>query len=123
MSTSHKAILETANAAIQRGDNEGFLTHCTEDTEWKFMGDRVLAGKEAVRKWMAETYQEPPQFVVRHLIEDGDYVVALGDIVAKDEEGNDADFSYCDVWRFRGDKMAELRAFVIKKTPSESKAN
>jgi uncharacterized protein len=32
----------------------------------------------------------------------------------KDEEGRDVDYSYCDVWRFRGGKMVELMAFVIE---------
>jgi hypothetical protein len=30
------------------------------------------------------------------------------------EKGAVVPYSYCDVWRFRGDKLAELRAFVIK---------
>jgi ketosteroid isomerase-like protein len=31
----------------------------------------------------------------------------------KDEDGKMVDYSYCDVWRFRDGKMAELKAFVI----------
>jgi hypothetical protein len=27
--------------------------------------------------------------------------------------------AYCDVWRFEGDKLAELRAFVIRPTIPE----
>ncbi len=114
MSDENKAILEKANAAIVKGDHEGFLAFCTEDTEWIFLGDKTLKGKEAVRQWMAETYLEPPKFKVAHLIAEGDFVAALGEITLKDEDGKEALHSYCDVWRFRGDKMAELKAFVIK---------
>ena len=60
MSEQNKEILEKRNAAISKGDNEGFLVHCMESTEWVFVGDRTLNGKEAVRQWMAETYLEPP---------------------------------------------------------------
>ena len=28
-------------------------------------------------------------------------------------------YAYCDVWRFEGDKLAELRAFVIRPTIPE----
>lgn len=114
MADKNKAILEKANAAIAEGNYEGFLSCCTEDTEWTFVGDKTLKGKEAVRKWMATTYIEPPKFMVARLIAEGDFVTALGNITMKDENGNESHYSYCDVWRFRGDQMSELKAFVIK---------
>ncbi len=114
MSENNKAILEAANAAIAKGNYEGFLSFCTDDTKWTFVGDKTLNGKEAVRQYMAETYIEPPKFTVANLIAEGDFVTAVGDITLKDADGTADHYSYCDVWRFRGDKMVELRAFVIK---------
>jgi uncharacterized protein len=113
MNLSNKAILETANAAITNGDNEGFLTFCTEDTKWVFIGDRTLKGKEAVRQYMATAYVEPPKFMVENLIAEGDFVTATGKISMKNEDGKKVNYSYCDVWTFRDGKMAELKAFVI----------
>jgi uncharacterized protein (TIGR02246 family) len=77
MSEKNKAILEKANAAITEGNNEGFLSFCTEDTEWTFVGDKTLKGKEAVRQYMAETYIEPPKFTVANLIAEGDFVTVM----------------------------------------------
>lgn len=114
MSETHKKVLENANAAIAAGNYEEFLTFCTEDTEWTFVGDRTVIGKEAVRQWMATTYREPPRFKVDRMIAEGDFVAALGEITLKDNEGKTAHHAYCDVWRFRGGRMAELRAFVIE---------
>lgn len=114
MNLSNKAILEKANAAVTEGDNEGFLSFCTEDTEWTFVGDKTLKGKEAVRQYMAKAYVEPPKFMVETLIAEGEYVTAIGKISMKDEDGKMVDYAYCDVWRFRDGKMAELRAFVIE---------
>jgi uncharacterized protein (TIGR02246 family) len=114
MIENNKAVLEKANAAVAQGDNEGFLSHCTEDTKWVFVGDKTLHGKEAVRQWMATTYVEPPKFMVENLIAEGDFVTAIGKISMKDENGETASYLYCDVWRFRDGKMAELKAFVIK---------
>jgi hypothetical protein len=42
MSETHKKVLENANAAIAAGNYEEFLTFCTEDTEWTFVGDRTV---------------------------------------------------------------------------------
>lgn len=50
---------------------------------------------------------------VRQLIADGEFLAALGEITLKDDNGEDAAFSNCDVWRFKGGRMAELNAFVI----------
>ena len=110
---NHKAILEKANAAITSGDYEGFLSFCTEDTEWTFIGEQVLRGKQAVREYMAVTYLEPPKFMVEHLIGEGEFVTAVGKINMKNEEGEMTEYAYCDVWRFREGKMADLKAFVV----------
>jgi ketosteroid isomerase-like protein len=114
MAQEHKTILEKANAAIVKGDNEGFLSFCTDDTVWTFVGDQTLQGKEAVRQYMASAYLEPPKFIVDNVIAEGDFVTAFGKIRLKDTDGQMADYAYCDVWRFRDGKMAELKAFVIK---------
>ena len=112
---TYKEILERANAAISRGDFEGFLSLCTEDTVWTFEGDRRLEGKAAVREWMKATYKEPPRFELHRTIAEGDSLAALGDITLKDAAGKAVDYTYCDVWRFRDGKMAELHAFVVEK--------
>jgi ketosteroid isomerase-like protein len=114
MPVNNKMTLEKANAAITVGDYEGFLSCCTDDTQWTFVGEQTLRGKEAVRHWMATAYLKPPSFRVEHLIAENDFVTALGTITLPDERGQEAEHAYCDVWRFEDGKMAELRAFVIK---------
>ena len=66
-----------------------------------------------VRKWMAENYREPPNFKVSHLISEGDWLTALGEITSKDDEGNEVRYAYCDVWRVREGRLASLQAFVV----------
>lgn len=114
MSDKNKAILEEANAAVSAGDYEKFLSFCADDTEWIFVGEQTLKGKDAVRRYMSETYIEPPKFMVADLIAEGDFVAAIGEITLKDKDGKETHYSYCDVWRFRDGKMAELKAFVVK---------
>jgi uncharacterized protein len=114
MPGSHKEILKKANAAIAQGDYEGFLKFCTEDTQWTFVGDRTLRGKEAVRQWMAATYKEPPRFELDRMVAEGDFVMATGEITLKDEAGKETRNAYCDVWRFREGRMVGLQAFVVE---------
>jgi ketosteroid isomerase-like protein len=65
--------------------------------------------------------QEPPKFTVANIIAEGDFVTLHGDMTMKDKDGKTVPYSYCDFYRFRGDKIAELRAFVIK-TEAKSEA-
>lgn len=113
MSERNKATLQAANAAITEGNYEGFLAYCADDTEWTFVGEQTLRGKEAVRQWMATNYTEPPTFSVANMIAEGDFVVALGAILTKNQDGQVASSAYCDVWRFRQGTIVELRAFVV----------
>jgi uncharacterized protein (TIGR02246 family) len=112
MPTDPKSILEQANAAVAAGDNEGFLRFCTEDVIWHFVGDETIAGKDAVRRYMERSYVHPPEFDVTDLLAEGDTVVAIGEITLTDANGARNRSAYCDIWRLRDGKLAELRAFV-----------
>jgi ketosteroid isomerase-like protein len=113
MSSRNKEVIEKVNAAFARNDVEGFLAYCHEDFEWTMVGDESKKGKAAVRKWMGSAPQEAPKFSIDTVLADGDYVSCIGDMTMN-EGGKVVPYSYCDVWRFRGDKIAELKAFVIK---------
>jgi ketosteroid isomerase-like protein len=117
MSLNNKDVLLKANASVTEGQNEGFLSLCTEDVKWEFVGGKTLIGKEAVREYMKAVYVEPPKFDVENLVAEGDFVTAIGKISMKDDGGKVIDYSYCDVWRFRDGKMAGLKAFVIEIKP------
>ncbi|MBT2766736.1 nuclear transport factor 2 family protein [Stenotrophomonas sp. ISL-67] len=114
MHGSNKSVLLQANEAIVAGDNEGFLSHCTDDIRWTTVGEGTLEGKEAVRQWMKSAYATPPRFTVDRLVAEDDMVVALGTITADGDGGQPTELIYSDVWRFRDRKMVELNAFVIQ---------
>lgn len=114
MNQPNKAILEEANTYISKGEYEQFLSYCTEDTEWIFVGEQILRGKDAVRTYMANTYVEPPKFNVQQSIAEGDFVTVIGKISLKDQEGKSMEYDYCDVWTFRDGKLAGVKAFVIE---------
>lgn len=71
MSEENKAVLLKANACVAQGDYEGFLSFCTDDLSYDFVGDKTLQGKEAVRAYMKAQYVEPPMFTVDNLIAEG----------------------------------------------------
>ena len=114
MSDKSKEIVEKVNAAFAENNLEGFLSFCTDDVEWTMVGDKTVKGKESIRQWMASMDMEPPKFTVDHVIAEGDFVVAHGDMTMKDKDGKAVPYSYCDIYHFRGAMIVELRSFVIK---------
>ena len=97
---------------------EGFLSHCADDVVWTVVGNETTRGKQAIREWLAWMDIEPPKFTVGNLIAEGDFVTAYGDMTMK-EKGKTVPYAYCDIYRFRNGKIAELNSFVIK---TEAKA-
>lgn len=111
----NKAVLEKANKLLQKGDIDAFLAFCTEDTEWTFVGERTLKGKESVKQYLEEAYTQATRFHIDIMIEEGDFVMQMGEIQFGNEPEENAAYLASDLWRFRDGKMAELKAFVIRK--------
>jgi uncharacterized protein len=78
------------------------------------VGNKTIQGKDAIGEWMASMDMEPPKFTVDNVIAEGDFVAAHGEMTIKDKDGKVIPYAYCDIYRFRGDKIVELRAFVIE---------
>lgn len=114
MPASSKEIVEKVNSAFAKNDLEGFLSFCADDVEWTMVGDQTINGKDAIRHWMASMDFDPPEFTVDAVIAEGDFVAAHGNMTMKREDGKTMPYSYCDIYRFRDDKIVELRSFVIK---------
>lgn len=113
MSARNKEIVEKVNAAFAQNDVEGFLSFCADDVKWTMVGDKTVTGKDDIRQWLASMDFEPPKFTVDNVIAEGDLVATHGDMTMKDKDGKTAPYSYCDIYRFRGDRIVELRSFVM----------
>lgn len=114
MTSKNKQVVDQVNDAFRQSNVEAFLSCCTDDVSWTMVGEKSVKGKDAIRQWMASMPAEPPQFTVSNVIAEGDLVTAFGDMTMKDKDGTATPYSYCDIYRFRGDKIAELTSYVIK---------
>lgn len=120
MSAQNKQIVEKVNAAFAENSVEGFLSFCADDVTWTMVGEKTVRGKDAIRKWMASMGgAEAPRFTVQNVIAEGDFVAAHGDMTMKEKGGKAVPYAYCDLYRFRGGKIVELNAFVIKTEKTE----
>ena|SRR5688572_27085351 len=130
MAVNKKEIVQRINEAFAENNLEKVLSFCTDDLKWTMVGDTTITGKDPIRKWMASMDPQPPQLSIRQTIAEGDSVVACGDMVMQEKKGGPGiPYTFCDIYRFSGDKVVELTAFVLRtdkaptseRTPSETK--
>jgi len=115
MGADRKAIVENINAGFLENNLERVLSFCTEDLSWTMVGDSTVKGKDAIRKWMTSMNPGAPQFTVHQMVAEGDVVIARGDMRMKDgKDGIAHSYAFCDIYRFKGDQVVDLTAFVIQ---------
>jgi ketosteroid isomerase-like protein len=115
MSADRKTTVEKINNAFADNNLEKVLSFCTDDLVWTMVGDTTVKGKDAIRKWIASMNPQPPQLMIQQTVAEGDVVITRGDMIMKDSKNGIAHtYSFCDVYRFEGDQVAELIAFVIR---------
>jgi ketosteroid isomerase-like protein len=112
---NRKEIIQRINQGFAENNLEKVLSFCTEDFTWTMVGDTTVRGKDAIRKWMASMNPEPPQFTIDSTVAEGDVVITRGDMTMQQKKnGPSIPYAFCDIYRFDGDKVAELTAFVIR---------
>jgi ketosteroid isomerase-like protein len=115
MTANRKEIVERINEGFAGNDVEKILSFCTDDFTWTMVGDTTVRGKDPIRKWMASMDSQPPQFIIHQTIAEGDSVVTRGDMVMQEKKnGPPIPYTFCDIYRFAGDKVAGLITFVIR---------
>ena len=116
----NKEIIEKVNASFEQNDPKVFLDHCADDIRWEMTGDEVRTGKKAIQDFMASMGDmKLTSLNISSIIAEGDRAACYGEM-SMDEKGTLVDYSFCDIYRFSGDKIAELRSFVVKhKTEGE----
>ncbi len=115
MSDKYKEIVRQVDAAFGANNVEGFLELCAEDVKWEIIGDKTVAGKNAIRQFAASMGgMIPPKIENRRIIADGDSVAAHGTVTMTNETGENTAYDYCDIYRFQDDKIIELLSYVIK---------
>jgi uncharacterized protein len=115
MSTDYKEIIEKVNAAFTAGRIEAFLDLCTDDIGWTIVGDQTVVGHDAIREFIKDAgAMEAPTFTVDKIIVDGDSAVCCGGMRMNEKEECVGSYEFCDVYGFKGEKISELRTYLIK---------
>ena len=118
MSDRNKETVGKVNKAFSAGNFEAFFDFCADDLVFTIVGDRTVRGKDTARQFMrsmaAESPEPPTITPIEPILADGEFVAARGNMQMKDKDGKKGHYSYCDIYRFRGDKIVELSSYIVK---------
>ncbi len=120
MKSNLKEIVAKADKAFANNKPEDFLVLCADEILWRMVGEETAEGKEEVRKWMSigiengDVTFDPPRITYTNVIEENKSVAVYGEMEITKKNGDMTKFSYCDIYRFKDEKIIKLTSFVIR---------
>lgn len=112
-----RQTINDINGAFSRNEGEAFLDFCTDDVSWTIPGEATLVGKPAILKFLStHKCPDPPVIGECQILVDGNSAACYGEMTM----GTEGRYSFCDIYGFAGDKVANLTSFVIS-IPAEAK--
>jgi ketosteroid isomerase-like protein len=119
--TERKRVVERYIEGFRTGDREAILGCLTEDVEWDMPPFFSLSGIEAFEGAITnDATPGLPDIRLTRLVEDGDVVVAEGEVQAAIRDGSRLDALFCDVFQFSGDKICRLATYQVDRHPGDS---
>lgn len=107
-------FLEKLTIAIAKGDAKFILRSITEDIRWHMVGERVIEGKEDLKKVLQETKENAvAELTMYHITSHGKAGAVNGRL--KVRGGRTQDF--CSVYEFgnaKGVNVKEITLYVIE---------
>lgn len=111
---TNKQVVETYMQGFRNTDHDKILSCLTEDVVWDMPGFFYHEGKVAFDKEIENPNADGhPDIVIKSMIEEGDIVVAEGQVNAKLKDGNKLDAVFCDVFHFRDGKICKLTTYLM----------
>jgi ketosteroid isomerase-like protein len=100
---------------FEKSDHDQILGCLTDDIRWTVFGAFRLEGKDAYDAEIENpAFRGSPSITITRMVEEGDVVMAEMTLEAERATGETMRAAMGEVFVFRGDKIAERRAYVIE---------
>ena len=111
---SNKKVIKTYMEGFNEGDHAKILSCLTDNVIWEMHGLFSHVGKEAFDKEIEnEAFEGRPTITLIRMVEEGNIVVAEGNVKFKVKNGPMMDAMFCDVFHFEGDKIKQLTGYIM----------
>src|SRR5687768_2952630 len=109
-----KTRVETYFEGFSRSDHSIILALLSDDVRWDMPGFKHLSGKAAFDAEIENPdFSGSPVLTIDRLIEEGDTVVAIGEVIANPKAGQPIRLAYCDVFTFTGELISRVESYLV----------
>lgn len=116
---SNKKTVEMYMEGFRRSDHATVLSCLTDDVVWEMPGFFSLKGKKEFDGEIENpNFEGSPEISIIRMVEEGNIVIAEGEVKGKMKNGALLDAVFCDVFHFRDDKIKQLTTYLMNKKPS-----
>lgn len=100
--------------AFRKTDRPLILSCLTDDVEWLIPGTFHVTGKaDFAGHIVDEGFAGHPVITIDRLVEEGDVVVAEGNVRAPRSDGTFIDLAFCDVFDMQNGKIRRLVSYLV----------
>ena len=112
---SNKKVIETYMDGFRTSDHAKILSCLTDSVVWEMPGLFHLVGKEQFDKEIENpAFVGSPTITITRLVEEGNIVIAEGNVIGKFKDGGILDASFCDVFHFNNMKISKLTTYLMQ---------
>jgi uncharacterized protein len=95
------------------GNLEFAQRHFADDISWNILGEKTIAGKEQILEVSKMIHLENfPVIEIKNIVAEGDYVIIESTGKATTKNGKPYNQTYCDVFKFAGEKLKEVTTYL-----------
>ena len=113
--SQNKHTVQRYMDAFSRTDHAAILSCLTDDVEWVIPGMFHASGKAAFDKEIEnDAFVGSPVIRITRMVEEGDVVVAEGNVRAARRDGGTLNAVFCDVFVMRSGKICHLTSYLME---------
>lgn len=117
--STQKQIVEKYMDGFRSTDHQKILSCLTPDVVWVMPGFFSHKGMEQFDKEIENPNASGhPNITISRMTEEGNVVIAEGEVHAKMKDGSTLDAVFCDVFEFRDGKIAKLTTYLMFTKPN-----
>ncbi len=114
MATTNKELWQQINEAFENGDMKFYEAHLANDIHWNIIANKnqITGKKEYLEVMKMQDLESFPEITIRNIIAEGEYVVVESTGKATTRTGKPYNQTYCDIYRFKEEKIQEVTTYL-----------
>ncbi len=113
MKTENNQLLIKISEEFARGNLEFAGLYIADNIQWNILGENTIIGKAEVLEVSKMLQLESfPVITIKNVIADGDFVVIESTGKATTKNGKPYNQSYCDVFKFKEERLIEVTTYL-----------